>query len=105
MSVLALHSTMSLLKPGGSRHSDESEENFTFHYVSIKTGENYAELEHTYFFTFHYVSIKTQTGKQIAIVIIPLHSTMSLLKQLQFRSESQPELPLHSTMSLLKRRA
>ena len=56
-------------------------------------------------FTFHYVSIKTQTGKQIAIVIIPLHSTMSLLKQLQFRSESQPELPLHSTMSLLKRRA
>ena len=59
MSVLALHSTMSLLKPGGSRHSDESEENFTFHYVSIKTGENYAELEHTYFFTFHYVSIKT----------------------------------------------
>ena len=59
MSVLALHSTMSLLKPGGSRHSDESEENFTFHYVSIKT----------------------DMSLFIKYVVTPLHSTMSLLKQ------------------------
>ena len=83
MSVLALHSTMSLLKPGGSRHSDESEENFTFHYVSIKTGENYAELEHTYFFTFHYVSIKTPARHFMFFHNIDsLHSTMSLLKHI-----------------------
>ncbi len=83
MSVLALHSTMSLLKPGGSRHSDESEENFTFHYVSIKTGENYAELEHTYFFTFHYVSIKTISQIKKCNCDCSLHSTMSLLKRRQ----------------------
>ena len=81
MSVLALHSTMSLLKPGGSRHSDESEENFTFHYVSIKTLSREEIIAQSQNFTFHYVSIKTDMSLFIKYVVTPLHSTMSLLKQ------------------------
>ena len=53
-----LHSTMYLLKRNSGLFT-VSEKLFTFHYVSIKTLDDYYMHQEYYSFTFHYVSIKT----------------------------------------------
>ncbi len=98
----ALHSTMSLLKPGLTADAFNNMANFTFHYVAIKTDSKadrrtfpsnftfhyvaiktvpdvaFETLENS--FTFHYVAIKTLYGCFGLLRLLPLHSTMSLLK-------------------------
>ena len=54
------------------------------------------------YFTFHYVSIKTSGDHTYIPMLLPLHSTMSLLKLTPVRRPTRQVRPLHSTMSLLK---
>ena len=53
---------------------------FTFHYVSIKTRESFIAVATVPTFTFHYVSIKTYYLHLIPQRVFHLHSTMYLLK-------------------------
>ena len=75
---------------------------FTFHYVSIKTRYGDRIYISTNYFTFHYVSIKTSGDHTYIPMLLPLHSTMSLLKLTPVRRPTRQVRPLHSTMSLLK---
>ena len=53
-------------------------------------------------FTFHYVSIKTEVSNIWKSDIPYLHSTMSLLKLEMMDPPDGGRINLHSTMSLLK---
>ncbi len=54
---------------------------FTFHYVSISTGETVVSTPLLLAFTFHYVSISTIVDIQAVVVVLDLHSTMYLFQQ------------------------
>ena len=98
-----LHSTMSLLQPGEKESSENTENRFTFHNVSITTWMQpgrflsrwtlftFHNVSITTFyddrlrrsvkdFTFHNVSITTQSLTGLEIRLQTLHSTMSLLQ-------------------------
>ena len=57
--MTSLHSTMSLLKLKAVVDFSCDVNDFTFHYVSIKTQSWRGSVQRYTSFTFHYVSIKT----------------------------------------------
>ena len=57
------------------RYGRDTPQEFTFHYVSIKSGTGVIGQKKPYKFTFHYVSIKSRKGmreKNISDIYIPL---------------------------------
>ena len=74
-----LHSTMYLLNLIFAAYIIHKTEWFTFHYVSIKSGDALGMATGAIRFTFHYVSIKSAGALSKLGSVANLHSTMYLL--------------------------
>ena len=75
------HSTMYLLKHLLQVRKNKIYIIFTFHHVSIKTGNAYKKCNRIRTFTFHHVSIKTPRENLLPNRPANSHSTMYLLKR------------------------